>query len=51
MLYGRARLAINELRKLNSATEAGIKYPSYGQRVVDAKVEIDGLLPAVTHRR
>jgi hypothetical protein len=39
------------LKKLHSATEAGLSYSDYSKRVVDAKVEIDGVVDEITEVR
>ncbi len=36
--------AIKVLRKLSSATEIGMNFPEYSRRLVDVKIEFDGLL-------
>lgn len=39
------REAIKALRKLDSATEAGVSRTEYGTRLIDAKAAVDDLLP------
>ena len=41
------REAIKALRKLDSATEAGVTRAEYGTRLIDAKAAVDDLLPKI----
>ena len=43
-----AREAIKALRRLDSATQAGVTRTEYGSRVIDAKAAIDDLLPRIS---
>lgn len=39
--------AITELKKLNSATVAGLTYPEYSRRVLDTKVSLDAIIQRI----
>lgn len=43
-----ARDAIRALRKLDSATSAGVTRAEYGTRLIDAKATVDDLLPRIS---
>lgn len=43
-----AREAIKALRKLESATSAGVTHAEYGTRLIDAKAAVDELLPRIS---
>jgi hypothetical protein len=45
-----AREAIRSLRKLDSATSAGVTRAEYGTRLIDAKAAVDDLLPRISLR-
>jgi hypothetical protein len=43
-----AKQAIDTLYKLHSATEAGLNFMQYGERVLDAKADVDSALRSMT---